>query len=164
MDVDPLVSIIVRTKDRPKLLKKALQSISAQTYRPLEVVLVNDGGCDLDVEELMSILRDISLNYVRLKKNRGRAGAGNAGIDNTKGEYIGLLDDDDELYPEHVSILVSFLKQADYKAAYTDAEMRYRDFDSEERKMVDESRTVLISKNFYYEELRVGNYITVRCL
>ena len=43
----PLVSIIVRTKDRPKLLKRALQSIFAQTYRPIEVVLVNDGGCDL---------------------------------------------------------------------------------------------------------------------
>jgi len=37
---NPLVSIIVRTKDRPKLLKNALRSIAAQTYRPIEVVLV----------------------------------------------------------------------------------------------------------------------------
>ena len=57
----PLVSVIVRTKDRPKLLKRAIQSISAQTYRPIEVILVNDGGCDLDVEELKGILGDISL-------------------------------------------------------------------------------------------------------
>ena len=73
---NPLVSIIVRTKDRPKLLNRALQSISAQTYRPLEVVVVNDGGCDLDVEELKDILRDISLNYMRLEKNTGRSHAG----------------------------------------------------------------------------------------
>jgi glycosyltransferase involved in cell wall biosynthesis len=45
------VSIIVRTKDRPKLLKRALQSIAAQIYRPIEVVLVNDGGCDFEVKE-----------------------------------------------------------------------------------------------------------------
>ncbi len=81
---EPLVSIIVRTKDRPKLLKRALQSIAAQTYRPIEVVLVNDGGCDLDVEELRTILGDVSLSYRRLEKNMGRAHAGNVGIETYK--------------------------------------------------------------------------------
>ncbi len=84
----PPVSIIVRTKDRPKLLKRAIQSIAAQTYRPIEVVLVNDGGCDLDIEELKTILGNVSLNYQRLAINTGRAYAGNVGIENTKGEYI----------------------------------------------------------------------------
>lgn len=65
---NPLVSIIVRTKDRPKLLTRALQSIAEQTYRPIEVVLVNDGGCDLDVEEIKSILGDVSLNYIKTRK------------------------------------------------------------------------------------------------
>ncbi len=100
---NPLVSIIVRTKDRPKLLKRALESIAAQTYRPIEAIVVNDGGCELDIEELKSILGDVSLNYVRLEKNTGRAHAGNVGIENAKGEYIGFLDDDDVLYPEHVA-------------------------------------------------------------
>ena len=45
---NPLVSIIVRTKDRPKLLTRALQSIASQDYSPIEVVLVNDGGSDLN--------------------------------------------------------------------------------------------------------------------
>ncbi|MBI5675730.1 MAG: glycosyltransferase [Nitrospirae bacterium] len=57
----PLVSIIVRTKDRPKLLKNAIKSIAEQTYRQIEVVLVNDGGCDLNVEELKNMLGDIPL-------------------------------------------------------------------------------------------------------
>src|SRR4030066_2407420 len=109
-----LVSLIVRTKDRPKLLKSALQSIADQTYRPTEVVLVNDGGCDLDIEELKGILGDISLNYIRLEKNTGRAHAGNVGIENAGGEYIGFLDDDDEFYPEHVETLITFLKRSDY--------------------------------------------------
>ena len=54
MTTNPLVSIIVRTKDRPRLLRRALQSIAAQTYRPIEVVLVNDGGCDLEIKRLLS--------------------------------------------------------------------------------------------------------------
>ncbi len=160
----PLVSIIVRTKDRPKMLRSALHSISAQTYRSIEVVLVNDGGCDLNSKELKEILGDISLNYIRLKENVGRADAGNAGIENAQGEYIGFLDDDDELYPEHLSILVSFLEQTDYKVAYTDAEIRCRDFEPEERKMVDVNKTVLFSKDFSYEELFVRNYIPFMCL
>ena len=99
---NPLVSIIVRTKDRPKLLERALQTVASQTYRPIEVVLVNDGGCDLDIKA-EKILEDMSLNYIRLEKNTGRAHAGNIGLGNVNGKYVGFLDDDDEFYPEHVS-------------------------------------------------------------
>ena len=126
---NPLVSIIVRTKDRPKLLKRAIQSIASQTYRPVEVVLVNDGGCDLDIEELKTILGDLSLNYIRLEKNTGRAHAGNLGMAHAQGKYIGFLDDDDEFYQDHVVTLVSFLEQSDYAVAYTDSFMVYKEYD-----------------------------------
>jgi len=129
---NPLVSIIVRTKDRPKLLKRALQSIAAQAYRPIEVVLVNDGGYDLDIEEIRNILQDVSLNYIRLEKNTGRAHAGNVGIENARGEYIGFLDDDDEYYPEHLHFLTENLKDSVLKIAYTDAEIVFTEFQDEE--------------------------------
>lgn len=103
---NPLVSIIVRTKDRPDLLKRALKSISAQTYRPLEVVLVNDGGCDIDIEEIKNILGDVSLNYQRLEKNMGRAHAANTGVAGATGEYVGLLDDDDIFYSDAIKSLM----------------------------------------------------------
>ncbi|MDP2755770.1 MAG: glycosyltransferase, partial [Nitrospirota bacterium] len=155
---NPLVSIIVRTKDRPELLKRALQSIAPQTYRPIEVVLVNDGGCDLDVDEIKDILGDVLLNYIRLEKNTGRAHAGNVGIENANGEYIGFLDDDDELYPEHVLTLISFLEQSDYKVAYTDTKMVVRDFAAEEKQVIDVNETIF-SRDFSYKELLIGNYI-----
>jgi glycosyltransferase involved in cell wall biosynthesis len=103
----PLISIIVRTKDRPMLLKRALQSLAAQSYRPIEVVLVNDGGCDIDVGEIKGILGDISLVYTRLERNMGRAQAGNAGIGNATGQFIGFLDDDDVYLPGGVGTLVN---------------------------------------------------------
>ncbi|MDI6801574.1 MAG: glycosyltransferase [Thermodesulfovibrionales bacterium] len=153
----PLVSIVVRTKDRPKLLEKALQSIAAQTYRPIEVVLVNDGGCDLDIDGLKTILGDVSLNYIRLAENRGRARAGNAGIENAKGEYIGFLDDDDEFYPEHVETLVSFLMQSDYQVAYTDSNYAFQEWITD--KYVTVSKEVLYSQDFDRQRLLIANFI-----
>ena len=161
---NPLVSIIVRTKDRPKMLKKALLSIAAQTHRPIEVVLVNDGGCDLDDEELKGLLGDITLNYIRLERNTGRANAGNEGITNAKGDYIGFLDDDDEFYAEHVAILVSVLRQTDYKIVYSDSQMVYKGYDPETYEMRDERKELLFSQDFDYDRLIFENYIPFMCL
>jgi len=161
---DPLVSIIVRTKDRPKLLKKALKSIEAQTYRPSEVVLVNDGGCELDMQCLKSILGDVSLNYIRLEKNTGRAHAGNIGLENARGKYVGFLDDDDEFYPEHVSILVPLLKKVNYKVAYTDSLMAYKEYNPRTSELVDIRKEMVFSQDFNYDYLIFENYIPFMCL
>ena len=124
----PLVSIIVRTKDRPKLLIRALHTIFAQTYRPIEVIIINDGGCELSDESLRKALGDIPMQYIRNDENRGRAHAGNVGIENAHGEYIGFLDDDDEFYPNHLRVLVNYLQQSDFKVAYTDSMMVYKEY------------------------------------
>ena len=158
MTDNPLVSIIVRTKDRPELLKRALQSIAAQTYGPIEVILVNDGGCDLRGEELKEILPDVLLNYIRLEKNTGRAHAGNVGIENAKGNYIGFLDDDDEFYREHVATLVSAMKRSDYKIAYTAVEFVERTFDSGALQFTDIKKG-LFAKDLSYNDLLIANYI-----
>ena len=161
---NPLVSIIVRTKDRPKLLKNALRSIAAQSYRPREVVLVNDGGCDLDIEEIKGILGDISLNYIRLEQNTGRAHAGNVGVENAKGKYVGFLDDDDEFYPEHIETLITFLEQSDYKVAYTDSLMVYKEHNPDTHELSEREKELIFSKDFDYDYLVFENYIPFMCL
>ena len=127
----PLVSIVVRTKDRPGLLKESLRSVAAQDYRPVEVVLVNDGGCELDIANIRDLLGDVYLLYTRFEKSKGRASAGNAGILSAKGKYVGFLDDDDELLPDHLSALVSVLEKNDHMVAYADSELVYKEIDSE---------------------------------
>ncbi len=159
-----LVSIIVRTKDRPVLLKRAIKSIALQTYRPIEVVLVNDGGCDLNEDELKRILGDVSLNYVKLQENTGRAHAANVGIENAQGEYIGFLDDDDEFYPEHVSTLLSFLKGSEYQIAYTDSLMVYSKYHDSTGEMETIRKKVVFSHDFDYDLLIFGNYVPLLCL
>ncbi len=161
---NPLVSMIVRTKDRPVLLKNALRSIAGQTYRPIEVVLVNDGGCDLDGEALKDVLGDVSLNYVRLKENTGRAHAGNVGVENSKGEYVGFLDDDDELYPDHLGILVAKLANSPLlRIAYTEAEIVFVDFVGKDE-MAEKFKYVFYSQDFSPEMLLIQNYIPFLCL
>ena len=163
IDNSPLVSLIVRTKDRPKLLKNALKSITAQEYRPIEVVLVNDGGCDLSVDDLKGILDDVDLNYIRLEQNTGRAHAGNVGIENAKGEYIGFLDDDDELYPEHVSILTTFLQKSEYKSAYTDSSFVHAYYDEEKDDYIETDSYLIFSEEFSPDLLLFRNYIPFMC-
>ncbi len=155
----PLVSIIVRTKDRPELLKRALASIAGQTYRPLEVVLVNDGGCDLDIEELSGILGDIALNYRRLDKNTGRSHAGNVGLENASGLYVGFLDDDDRFYPGHVETLSTFLSQGSCGAAYTDSIYVFQERIAD--RYVTVGKEVLYSQDFDRQKLLISNYIPV---
>ncbi|BCX87974.1 O-antigen biosynthesis protein [Methylomarinovum tepidoasis] len=112
------VSIIVRTKDRPQLLRQALGSLAGQTYPRLEVIVVNDGGCD--VREVLEPFRSrfTEMRYLDLQPGRGRAAAANAGLGAARGRYLGFLDDDDWLAPEHVAGLVEALTQHREKAAY----------------------------------------------
>jgi glycosyltransferase involved in cell wall biosynthesis len=156
---NPLVSVIVRTKDRKELLKKALRSIAFQTYRPIEVILVNDGGQDLNLEELKNILEDVTLNYIRLENNKGRPYAGNVGLKNASGEFIGFLDDDDEFFPEHIEALVKFLINSNYGAAYTDSLYLFQERIGNEYVTVKEK--VLFSDDYNYQKLLISNYIPI---
>jgi glycosyltransferase involved in cell wall biosynthesis len=156
---NPLVSLIVRTKDRPKLLKKALRSISDQTYRPIEAVLVNDGGCDLDIDGLKAVLGDVTLKYIRLEKNTGRAHAGNVGIENAEGDYVGFLDDDDRISRDHVGTLAPFLAGSDYNAVYGNSEIINLLYDTDRNTFDEQSGGIFPSSDFSADKLLFQNYI-----
>ncbi|NJN45511.1 MAG: glycosyltransferase [Candidatus Competibacteraceae bacterium] len=117
----PLVSVIVRTKDRPQLLQEALSSLLTQTYPSLEVVVVNDGGQDVStaIEHFNQYLK---ITYRTHATSRGAAAAANTGLAVANGKYINFLDDDDLLYPEHLEKLALFLETTGEKVAYSDCE------------------------------------------
>ena len=107
----PLVSIIVRTKNRPALLQEALQSICEQTYPKIEIIVVNDGGDDVSevIRPFNSV--DITIVLVQFPVNLGRSKAANAGLDKATGEYIAFLDDDDWLETDHIYTLVQAIEK-----------------------------------------------------
>ena len=117
---NPLVSVIVPTFNRPAMLRDALASIAAQTYAPIEIIVVNDAG--VDVEGVVSQMKSIrGVVYLKHANNRGLPAARNTGLKAASGDYIAYLDDDDVYYPDHIHTLVSFILASDYKVAYTDA-------------------------------------------
>lgn len=109
LDAGPLVSIVIPSFNRPELLRRALESLAAQLYHPLEAVVVNDAGCA--VEPVVDEFRDrLSLQLIEHDRNRYLAAARNSGIKAARGEYIGYLDDDDRLYPHHIGHLMFLIQ------------------------------------------------------
>jgi len=120
----PLVSVIVRTKDRPSLLANALKSIASQTYANIEIVLVNDGGEDVR-DVALALAGAIPVTYVAHEASRGRAAAANSGLGAAKGLYLTFLDDDDVLYPDHIETLARRLQTGTDRVAYTSVQSAY---------------------------------------
>lgn len=114
MSSKDLISVIIRTKDRPKLLKRALHSVKLQTYSNLEILIINDGG-----QSLKSILPGNDFKLIELENNHGRSAAANMGIENVTGKYIAFLDDDDFFYPNHFEVMSKHFSEQ--KVLYTDA-------------------------------------------
>jgi LmbE family N-acetylglucosaminyl deacetylase len=117
VEAGPLVSVIVRTFERPEFLGEALASLARSTYPRLEVVVVNDGGAPIALPEGLPFAHRL----VELPKNRGRAAAGNAGLEAASGAWIGFLDDDDLVAPEHVATLVDAASATGVHVVYSDA-------------------------------------------
>lgn len=101
----PLVSVIVRSMDRPEL-SGALASLACQTCKRLEILVVDaTGGRHRPLPKLP--LRDgHSMRLVSLGRPLPRPHAANAGIDAVSGDYFTFLDDDDSCAPEHVATLL----------------------------------------------------------
>jgi glycosyltransferase involved in cell wall biosynthesis len=93
----PLVSVIIPCYKQAEYLAGAIDSALAQTYSPVEVVVVNDGSPD-DTEKVALSYGD-AIVYVG-RANGGLSAARNSGIACAKGRFLKFLDADDHLHPE----------------------------------------------------------------
>ena len=91
----PSISVILPTFNRERTLARAVQSVLQQTFADFELIVVDDASTD-GTPALMERMADPRLRYLRLPKNRGAAGARNAGIAAATAEWIAFQDSDDE--------------------------------------------------------------------
>lgn len=104
-----LVTVILPTYDRAAFLGDALTSCIQQSYRPLEVIVVDDGSTDetevlvRQWQEACATEEELTVRYV-YQPNRGVSAARNLGLIQSRGEYIQYLDSDDVMHPQKVEL------------------------------------------------------------
>ena len=114
-----LVSVIIRTRNRPGMLREALESVAAQTWPHREAVVCNDGG--EDVSAIVDAVRD-RLDVTLLDPGGvGRCRAANHAIEHARGTWISWLDDDDLYFPEHIETLITASRADGLDVAYSDS-------------------------------------------
>ncbi|MCE5339726.1 MAG: glycosyltransferase family 2 protein [Planctomycetaceae bacterium] len=154
------VSIIIPTHNRPDTLARALNSIATQTYKDLEVIVVNDGGCEVR-HIIDTASKKLEIKYV-CQNSKGPAAARNTAISCTEGKYITYLDDDDIIYPEHIETLTNFLQTSEYKVAYTDS---YRILQEKQGdKYITISKEIFQSQDFNRDYFLVASYIAIQSI
>ncbi|WP_338587251.1 glycosyltransferase [Clostridium baratii] len=109
--MNELISIIVPVYNVEKYLDKCIISIINQTYKNLEIILVDDGSKDKSGKKCDEwAAKDHRIRVIH-KKNGGLSDARNIGIDNCKGKYISFIDSDDFIATEYIEILYKNIKE-----------------------------------------------------
>lgn len=131
-----LVSFVMRTVGgRPREIRRAIASVAANDWRPLEVVVVYQGPENAQWEDLQKLPAEFAGVDLRVVRNSAsgdrRAENLNIGWVHARGRYLGFLDDDDTLAPNHVSLLLAALQAIGKTWAYAQVTLRKENADLE---------------------------------
>lgn len=115
----PLISVIIPTYNRQAELSELLESISRQNYANLQIIIANDKG--EPVEPVTAKFPELTCTIINMETNLKHVHARNRALQEVKGEYILLCDDDDLLLPGHIDRMLEALQDCDL--AYSDVEI-----------------------------------------
>ena len=115
MKVAPFFSVILPTYNRGHLMKKAIESVLAQTYISWELIIVDDGSTD-STKETVYLFNDARIRYI-YQPNSERSVARNNGISRAKGQYICFLDSDDYYLNNHLDNLHQAIEASGFREA-----------------------------------------------
>lgn len=128
-EIQPLISVIVPTFQRSNLLSRTLNSIYAQTWNNIEVIVVEDNipGSDWEKETsrvIKTYIKNKNLIHLKTSGQIGGGEARNLAIHQCSGEYVAFLDDDDCYLPDKIERQVSFMIENKLDGSYHDVEWR----------------------------------------
>ena len=124
----PIVSIVIPTYNRATYVTRAIESVLAQTYPNLELLVVDDGSMD-DTETMIYryAAQDARIRFFR-QANAGVSAARNRAVAESKGCYVAFLDDDDRWLPDKLVIQVAFMEaHPRVVLSYTRSQLRHAD-------------------------------------
>lgn len=147
LDRDPLISVVIPVHNQEKCICDCLNSIVNQTYRKIEIILVDDASTDKTCEIVKRKFPGVRV--LRLPERKGAQYARNQGIKEAKGKWIAFQDSDDLWYPFRLSSQVRKLRKYDYNKGiflYSEA-----DFYDIVKKQAAHTRWITLNKRKPYE-------------
>jgi glycosyltransferase involved in cell wall biosynthesis len=152
--MEPLVSVIIPTHNRAELVRQAVQSVVNQTYRKIEIIVVDDGSTD-DTREVLGTYGG-RIKYIYQERSE-RSKARNEGFRHSRGDYIAFLDSDDLWLPMKIEKQVQILNdKRDVGVVYTDVQFIDRHGNPHNGEFVWDTS----QREVLYEDLMTHNVIT----
>ena len=108
-----LITVIINVYNREDLIKKCLESVINQTYKNLEILIINDGSTD-NTLKICESYKDERIRIITTK-NLGLSKSRNIGIENSKGEYLYFVDSDDFIEKDVIEYLYNLIKKYNLK-------------------------------------------------
>lgn len=163
------VSIIIRTtqEKRIPLLKNAIASIIANDYRPLEIIVVAQSEQNIFIEKINLICEEFRENQVDIyvvvnpTSQDERTKNLNLGIKKSTGRYLGFLDDDDIIYPNHLSLLTNALHNYHNSWSYSDTALLICGLINSEKIEVISRELPFKKEDFSLQSLFKDNFIPI---
>jgi glycosyltransferase involved in cell wall biosynthesis len=112
------ISIVIPTHNRPNLLKKAIKSVINQTYKNIEIIIIDDASI-IDNKSIINNFKKTNIIYYKFNKNQGGNICRNKGVELSSGDYISFLDDDDIWNSKKLEIQLDFMLKNDLDLSYT---------------------------------------------
>ena len=119
----PLVTVITPVRNRPELVRRAIESVQQQTLADWELVVVDDGSTDSTPDVVRDIMDADSRVRLIQSEHRGVGAARNAGLSSASGRYVAFLDSDNTWRPDFLHTAVAAMSEQSLEAAYAAARM-----------------------------------------
>lgn len=153
-----LISVIIPVYNVEKYLEKCIKSVINQTYKNLEIILVNDGSTDSSGEICNKFLKLDSRIILLNKVNEGLSAARNFGIQNSNGEYISFIDSDDFISDRMFEVLLNNINKWDCDISIVEKCDVFEDKEFD-LKPLNEKQCYIYTKQEAMEKYFEGNFI-----
>lgn len=155
--MNPTISVIVPVYNVEQYLHKCINSIINQTYRQLEIILIDDGSPDNSGSICDEYVKKDTRIKVIHQKNKGLSGARNSGLEIATGDYVGFVDSDDWIHEKMFEALItqSILHQSDLSSCAVQESNKTRN----EVRLENQKPKILDKKDLVYNYLNFGFYI-----
>ena len=113
-----LISVVIPVYNREATIKRSVESVLKQTYKNIEIIIIDDGSSDGTVEVLRELEQTEETVKIFIQDHRGANAARNLGIEKSKGEFIAFQDSDDEWLPDKLEKQLTYMVENNFEVSY----------------------------------------------